>query len=29
MAKRGVIGQCSPTSDVNLKENIVPIAWEG
>jgi hypothetical protein len=24
---RGVIGQCSP-SDVNLKENIVPVVWK-
>jgi hypothetical protein len=27
VSKRGAIGQCSP-SDVNLKENIVPIAWD-
>jgi hypothetical protein len=27
VARRGVIGECSPQSDVNLKENIVPIVW--
>jgi hypothetical protein len=25
---RAVIGACTPDSDVNLKENIVPVAWD-
>ena len=29
LGKRSVIGQCSIDSDVNVKENIVPVAWEG
>jgi hypothetical protein len=27
LSKRSTIGACSGASDVNLKENIVPIAW--